>query len=644
MAITTNVPSNNFEDLQRDVQDATRFTNAAAPFTNRVGLSITPIPVRDSQLAAKVAEAASAVEALGWFPVAGSFTDGGTITARNQILFNDADESFYSWSGALPKVVPAASTPASTGGISANAWINRGDAALRSALAAPDSTVSVGGVEAGVIAKGTERSVWEFVSLVIDKPSSDPSTWDWTPAAQALANAKPEIAMFPPIAGDGVYRTSAPIVFDSHTFIKGFKAKRLGSAAGTRIENVGSGDTIVYSDTKPIYDAGISNIGITSTTGHAINIKFGAVRCKFSQLYLYTKATDKSCVWGDYSFGTPGVDYIGAYSCIFEGGEYIVDKVTRTAGIIEFKANQTLVNENEIRNIWITNSKGVHAVRLLCTVSGVYLTNNKLDCVTFEVCPGGLVELQATSHTTLANISGWDNPDGYDNSLIKVSDNSAVFQNRNLVIENFARIGASDALNGSAVDIDLGFSLNNVIISHARAGADGKIDCKNRSTVIIGAPNATVTNDAATTIIQGAGATATQFATRAGNRLRDLSGNADIQAPAGSAGFTATFGSDSRRVYLDANPFFGGGGAWLPAVDNQINLGHSSNRYKQAFVVTASISGALVHTGTSAGFYGKTAVAQPTALPNTSGATLGELETQVNSIKQKLRDLGLMAT
>lgn len=152
MAITTNVPSNNFEDLQRDVQDATRFTNATAPFTNRVGQSITPIPVRDSQLAAKVAEAATAVEALGWFPVAGSFTDGGTIAARNQVLFNDADSSFYSWSGALPKVVPAASTPASTGGISANAWINRGDAALRSALAATGSTVPVGGVGAGDIA------------------------------------------------------------------------------------------------------------------------------------------------------------------------------------------------------------------------------------------------------------------------------------------------------------------------------------------------------------------------------------------------------------------------------------------------------------------------------------------------------------
>lgn len=145
MAITTNVPSNNFEDLQRDVQDATRFTNATAPFTNRVGQSITPIPVRDSQLAAKVAEAASAVEALGWFPAAGSFTDGGTITARNQVLFNDADGSFYSWSGELPKVVPAASTPASAGGISANAWINRGDATLRSGLAAPDSNVLVGG-------------------------------------------------------------------------------------------------------------------------------------------------------------------------------------------------------------------------------------------------------------------------------------------------------------------------------------------------------------------------------------------------------------------------------------------------------------------------------------------------------------------
>ena len=44
------------------------------------------------------------------------------------------------------------------------------------------------------------------------------------------------------------------------------------------------------------------------------------------------------------------------------------------------------------------------------------------------------------------------------------------------------------------------------------------------------------------------------------------------------------------------------------------------------------------------GFYNKTPVVQPSANADTSGATLGQLETEVNELKALLRSLGLMAT
>lgn len=46
----------------------------------------------------------------------------------------------------------------------------------------------------------------------------------------------------------------------------------------------------------------------------------------------------------------------------------------------------------------------------------------------------------------------------------------------------------------------------------------------------------------------------------------------------------------------------------------------------------------------SISFFGKIPVAQPSARPDTSGATLTQLEAEVNSLKAKLRALGLMAT
>lgn len=73
----------------------------------------------------------AAVAAAGFYPVAGSFEVGGTITERNQVLQRTtAPEAYFSWGGALPKVVPAASTVAGTGGEGVTEWTNRNDATL----------------------------------------------------------------------------------------------------------------------------------------------------------------------------------------------------------------------------------------------------------------------------------------------------------------------------------------------------------------------------------------------------------------------------------------------------------------------------------------------------------------------------------
>lgn len=56
-------------------------------------------------------------------------------------------------------------------------------------------------------------------------------------------------------------------------------------------------------------------------------------------------------------------------------------------------------------------------------------------------------------------------------------------------------------------------------------------------------------------------------------------------------------------------------------------------------------TGVKIGTATSQklGFYNATPVVQPSANADTSGATLGQLETEVNQLKQLLRDLGLLA-
>jgi hypothetical protein len=81
------------------------------------------------------------MSAFGYVPLPGvTFTTGATISQPNEVLFNTVDNSYYKWTGSFvdgPKVVPANSTPASSGGGGAGKWLNVGDTVLRSDLAKP---------------------------------------------------------------------------------------------------------------------------------------------------------------------------------------------------------------------------------------------------------------------------------------------------------------------------------------------------------------------------------------------------------------------------------------------------------------------------------------------------------------------------
>ncbi|MGL5565562.1 MAG: GDSL-type esterase/lipase family protein [Plesiomonas sp.] len=70
---------------------------------------------------------AGAVRSVGVDRI-GDFTAGCTVTARNQGVLYETGGTVYVWLGALPKVVPPASSPSSTGGIGPSGWLDVGDA------------------------------------------------------------------------------------------------------------------------------------------------------------------------------------------------------------------------------------------------------------------------------------------------------------------------------------------------------------------------------------------------------------------------------------------------------------------------------------------------------------------------------------
>lgn len=67
---------------------------------------------------------------VGFDPAAFDFATGGTVTARDTVVYNPADNNWYSWAGALPHVVAAGTDP--TGDSN---WKPRTDQLLRQELA-----------------------------------------------------------------------------------------------------------------------------------------------------------------------------------------------------------------------------------------------------------------------------------------------------------------------------------------------------------------------------------------------------------------------------------------------------------------------------------------------------------------------------
>lgn len=80
---------------------------------------------------------------IGFRPASFDFVTGGTIGINDRDLavlwpLPGGDADWYYWEGALPKVIPASSTPLTTGGIADGAWRPVGDITLRTQLASTD--------------------------------------------------------------------------------------------------------------------------------------------------------------------------------------------------------------------------------------------------------------------------------------------------------------------------------------------------------------------------------------------------------------------------------------------------------------------------------------------------------------------------
>ena len=127
--------------------------------------------------------AQQAMAAFGYVTI-DSFQDGATLTRPNQVLrwkLPDGDGDYYRWDGSFGsagKVVPAGSTPATTGGVGKGAWVSVGyAAALNNLLSAQPGSSNILGlmlkftpVAYGALANATDDTA-AFTACMAAMPS-----------------------------------------------------------------------------------------------------------------------------------------------------------------------------------------------------------------------------------------------------------------------------------------------------------------------------------------------------------------------------------------------------------------------------------------------------------------------------------------
>ncbi|MCU3204997.1 right-handed parallel beta-helix repeat-containing protein [Enterobacter hormaechei subsp. hoffmannii] len=169
-----------------------------------------------------------------------TFIAGGSLASRSDFIWDEDTKSWYYWSGVLPKEVPAASNPDSTGGTGVGAWIPVGESVLRGDLAKPTGSSLIGYQHSasGSIARTVQDKLDDFVSVLDFGAKGDGVTDDSIAFKKASATGKK--VFIPDVSGNG----SGCIYKVKNVYIK--KPLLFGENIGVEIQPVSAGDEMFY--------------------------------------------------------------------------------------------------------------------------------------------------------------------------------------------------------------------------------------------------------------------------------------------------------------------------------------------------------------------------------------------------------------
>ena len=221
---------------------------------------------------------------MGFDPAAFDFTTGGTVTARDTVVYNPADNNWYSWAGTLPRVVAAGTDPTADSN-----WKPRTDQLLRQNLSS--SEVGLGAslimTEQGI----TVQDALRYLTI------SATGLADTDEAIKNAAIAKCELLGMDLVINPGSYKFTTPLVWNA----KRYSIRGIGNAI-IDFTGLPAGSYAITIKPEPTSEGTIWNASSHSLSGLILKGAPGIHGIKISQEINFDspQITVRDCLFNEF--------------------------------------------------------------------------------------------------------------------------------------------------------------------------------------------------------------------------------------------------------------------------------------------------------------------------------------------------------
>ena len=227
---------------------------------------------------------------------------------------------------------------------------------------------------------------------------------------------------------------SGTINFDTGIYLQGLGFHGDGNTSVIRQTGAGL-DCIDLSTTQVLRSSFIKDMSLISVSGHVLNVKYGISGFHLLNVDLETLSTGKSVLYSN-------LPTLGIYNSRFISGNWTVP-VGSTVNPVDIVVSATNFNENLFESLVANNSTNERFIRITCTDTASYLTNNTFRNINFENCKGGGIEVYNQKSLKLDGLSFWD-AGVYTKSLVYLGANSG-YETIATTINRVSRNGDSRA-------------------------------------------------------------------------------------------------------------------------------------------------------------------------------------------------------